>query len=234
MKRVLVLLALLLFSNLAALPEAAAPDLGSLEATLDSKPNDLKAGNDYRMEVLQTKQYDRALKFFEGLTARNPKAANAYLNYAFAYVDKIPDAGSITQVILANDAVNKFSEALKLDRSWIGLYSRGKSYLFWPLLFHQANLGISDLEGALKIQRADKKRSYHVRVYITLGDGYWKTSQQKKALAIWKEGMEAFPDSADLKLRLSRQGADLQAIVDEAFDYTKRVDTRLDDLWRNE
>jgi len=234
MKRVLVLLAVVLLSSQAAVSARVAPDLDSLEAALGAMPNDLKAGNDYRMAIMQAKQYDRSLKFFEGLTTRNPKAANAYLNYAFAYVDKIPDAGAITQVILANDAVNKFSEALKLEKSWIGLYSRGKSYLFWPLIFQKANLGIADLEQALKIQRADKKRPYHIRVYVTLGDGYWKVSQQKKAMETWKEGLNAFPDSAELKRRLSGRPADLQAIVDDTFDYTKRVDTSLEELWRDQ
>jgi tetratricopeptide (TPR) repeat protein len=234
MKQVLALLTTVLLSTHAAVSEPPRADLTSLEAALAAKPNDLKAGNDYRMAIMADRQYDRALKFFDDLTARNPKAANAYLNYAFAYVDKIPDAGAITQVILANDAVNKFSEALKLEKSWIGLYSRGKSYLFWPLIFQKANLGIADLEQALKIQRADKKRPYHIRVYLTLGDGYWKVSQQKKAMETWKEGLNAFPDSAELKRRLSGQPADLKVMVDETFDYTKRVDTSLDELWRDQ
>ena len=33
----------------------------------------------------------------------SPNAANAYLNYGFAYVNKIPAAGAITQVILLAD-----------------------------------------------------------------------------------------------------------------------------------
>jgi tetratricopeptide (TPR) repeat protein len=208
--------------------------LSTLEATLEAQPNDLKAGNEYRQAVIKAGDYDRALKFFEGLVSRHPEAANAHLNYGFAYVDKIPAAGAITQVILANNALTQFSDALKLERSWIGLYTRGNSYLYWPLIFNKANLGLSDLEQALTIQRAETKRYIHVRVYTTLGDGYWKVGQQEKALSIWKEGLKAFPDDPNLKARLSQRGAELEAIVNGAFDFTRRVDTNLSDLWRNE
>jgi tetratricopeptide (TPR) repeat protein len=208
--------------------------LAALEAQLEAHPNDLKAGSDYRQAVIQKGQYDRALRFFEGLITRHSKAPNARLNYGFAFVDKIPAAGAITQVILANQALTQFSEALKLEPSWIGFYTRGNSYLYWPVIFNRANLGIVDLEQALKIQRTGKKQSYHVRVYTTLGDGYWKVNQPDKAMAIWKEGLSQFPDDSGLKIRLSRSGPDLQAIIDAAFDFTKRVNTDLEELWRNE
>ena len=216
------------------LSEDANSLLSKLESALETRPNDLKAGNDYREVVIRTGQYDRALKFFDGLVSRHPEAANAHLNYGFAYVDKIPAAGAITQVILANNGLTQFSEALKLERSWISFYTRGNSYLYWPLIFNRANIGVADLEQALNIQRTQPKRSYHVRVYITLGDGYWKVDRHEKALAIWKEGLNAFPSNPDLKARLSNRGAQLQVIIDNAFDFTKRVDTNLQDLWRDE
>ncbi len=213
------------------LAEDVSSSLSTLESALETHPNDLKAGNDYRQAVVRTAQYDRALKFFEGLITRHPKAPNAHLNYGFAYVDKIPAAGAITQVILANNALTQFTEALNLDPSWIGLYTRGNSYLYWPAIFNRAGLGVADLEQALKVQRGEAKQHYHVRVYTALGDGYWKVNQQEKALATWKEGQAAFPSDANLKARLSHQGAELQAIIDSTFDLTRRVDTDLSELF---
>ena len=43
--------------------------------------------------------------WLEKLVAENPEASNAWLNYGFAYVDKIPVEGAITQVILANTSL---------------------------------------------------------------------------------------------------------------------------------
>src|SRR5688500_4714934 len=98
---------------------AGGDPLAPLEQALAAKPDDLRAGNDYRMAVIKAGQYDRGLKFFEKLIEAHPGAANAHLNYGFQYVDKIPAAGSITQVILANNALTEFSKSLDLRPSWI-------------------------------------------------------------------------------------------------------------------
>ena len=82
-------------------------------------------------------------------------------------------------------------------------------------------------------QRAGPKRPYHVRVFVSLGDGYWKMGDRDKAVAAWKEGLAEFPDSAALKTRLSATHEALDALIADAYDYTKRVDTSLQDLWAN-
>jgi hypothetical protein len=92
-------------------------------------------------------------------------------------------------------------------------------------------MGVADLEKAMKIQTAEPRKSYHVKVYITLGDGYWKTDQLEKATAVWREGLKQFPDNQALKTRLQQKGDDLQATIEAGFDPNKRVDTDLRELW---
>ena len=243
MKRMLfgLALAVVLAASGHVAAQSAADTLSKFEAAAEAMPDDLRSGNDYRMAVIQAAEraapggklapYDRALAFFQKLVTAHASSSNAHLNYGFAYVDKIPDAGSITQVILANNALGEFSKSLELQSSWIGLYTRGNSYLFWPRIFNRTHLGVADLEAALKLQRADRKRSYHVRVFVALGDGYWKMDDVTKATAVWKEGLAEFPESAPLKTRLSKQGDELKALMDTVYDSTKRVDTSLKDLW---
>jgi tetratricopeptide (TPR) repeat protein len=217
------------------------PDaLGALEAAVSAAADDLRAGNDYRMAVIAsaagdktTAKFDRAIAFFEKLIADHPDAANAHLNHGFAYVDKIPAAGAITQVILASRALGAFSKSLELRSSWIGLYTRGNSYLFWPTIFGRTKYGIADLEEAMKLQHGVEKRSYHVRTYIALGDGYWKMDELPKAVAIWREGLEQFPDNGPLKKRLTTEGNERELVINEAYDPYKRVDTNLQELWAN-
>src|SRR5688500_7557680 len=203
----------------------------ALEQALAAKPDDLRAGNDYRAAIMKAGQYDRGLDFFEKLVTAHPSAANAHLNYGFQYVDKIPAAGSITQVILANHALTQFSKSLEIRPSWIGYYTRGNSYLYWPRIFGRTKLGIADLEAALKIQKSEAKRGMHVRVWLALGDGYFKMDDLAKARAIWTEGLAQFPDSAALKQRLTLQTDGIQALLDTVYDPNKRVDTSLQDLW---
>jgi tetratricopeptide (TPR) repeat protein len=225
---------ILLLALVVAAARAQGPadtDLSKLEQALSATPDDLRAGNEYRMAVIKAGQYDRGLEFFKQLVTVHPNAANAHLNYGFQYVDKIPAAGSITQVILANNALTEFSKSLELKPTWIGYYTRGNSYLFWPRIFGRTKLGIADLEAALKIQKAEPKRRYHVRVYIALGDGYFKSDEFEKAAATWKEGLAQFPVDTALKQRLGLKQDDVKLVLDGVYDPNKRVDTNLQDLW---
>lgn len=219
-----------------ALKAAAAKDfptaLTEFESALTQDADNIQYGSDYRQTVIQAKDsYDRCIKFFEKLTADNPKASNAWLNLGLAYVDKIPAAGTVTQVILANTALANFTKAIDLNPTWISLYCRGNSYLFWPKIFNRTHLGVADLEAAMKIQKADKKRIYHIRTYVAYGQAFYKMDDEAKAKTIWKEGSELFPENAVLKNLISREGEDLKNYIDDLLDPNKRVDTNLSELW---
>jgi tetratricopeptide (TPR) repeat protein len=212
-------------------PPDSAAGLARLEQAVTAAPDDLRVHSEYRQAVIAAKQYDRAIGFYEKLAAAHPKAANVFLNWGYAYVDKIPDAGAITQVILANTAVTHFTEALSRERSWLSLYTRGNSYLYWPTIFGRAPLGIADLEEAVRVSRAAPKRSYHAHAWVALGDAYLKVDQPEKARSTWSEALKLFPGDADLAARLGRQGDDLKAFVDSQHDHTQRVDTDLKEIW---
>jgi tetratricopeptide (TPR) repeat protein len=209
----------------------AGPDLAKMEAALSADPDSVRLGSEYRQAVIEAKEYDRCIKFFEKLVADHPKSSNAYLNFGFAYVDKIPAAGSITQVILANTALTYFSKSIELAPSWIAYYTRGNSYLYWPKIFNRAHLGVEDLEQCMKLQKADTLRNYHVRAYISLGDGHWKMDDTAKAKQVWQEGLKLFPGNALLQARLAKDGDDLKTYIDDVLDPNKRVDTNLHELW---
>jgi tetratricopeptide (TPR) repeat protein len=209
--------------------EAALP---LFETALAADPDSLRAGSDYRQAVIRAGAYDRALDFFAQLVEQHPRSHNAWLNYGYAYVDKIPAAGSITQVILANQALDKFGKAIEIERSWLALYTRGKCYLYWPVVFGRAPLAVADLEEAVAISKRGPKRSVHARAYVALGDGYWKTNQPEKARAIWREAAGLFPGDPQLQARLGRDGEELSAYIYDQLDPLKRVDTNLSPLWR--
>jgi len=205
--------------------------LDQLEARVTADADDLPAANEYRLAIIKAKAYDRALDCFKRLTAQHPDSANAHLNYGFAYVDKIPDAGAISQVILANSALTEFTRSLELHPSWVGYYTRGVSYLYWPKIFDRWRLGVADLEAALKLQRTDQPHAYHVRTFVALGDAYWLMDDPAKARAMWRAGLKAFPDSAALKQRLAAKPPDLKKLMNDTYDPARRVDTDLSELW---
>jgi tetratricopeptide (TPR) repeat protein len=219
--------------------------VSALQEAVEADPDSIRNASEYRQAVLRQTvaahpkegavgDFDKEIGFFERLVVAHPTSGNAYLNFGFAYVDKIPAAGSITQVIMANNALTQFTKSIDIKPTWIALYTRGNSYLYWPKIFGRAGLGVTDLEKAYAIQKSEPKKSYHVRVFISLGDGYWKTDNLDKAKGIWKEGLVQFPESQSLKDRLAKQGDDLDKYINDVLDPNKRVDTDLKELWRNQ
>jgi tetratricopeptide (TPR) repeat protein len=216
--------------------------LDLLETALTADPDNIRYGSEYRHAAIlraeavhapegKPEDFDRPIKFFERLVSANPAAANAYLNYGLAYVDKVPVVDVFTRVGVANSALAQLSKSIELRPSWAGYYTRGFNYLFWPKFFDRAKLGVADLETAVKLQESGPRRAYQVHTWVVLGDGYWKTDQLEKARSAWSEGLKKFPDTTALQERLSKQGDDLKALIQDSLDFKKRVDTNLKNLW---
>jgi len=208
--------------------------LEKFEAALTVDPNHLVYGNAYRQTVVKindSKTYDRCIAFFKQLVTDHPKAANAWMNYGYAYVDKIPIEGAITQVLLANTALGHFSTAVELEETWLSRYTRGNSYLYWPAIFGRTPQAIADLERAIKMAQETTQRSYHVRAYIALGEAYWRLSNPDKAHSIWREALQLFPDNEALKTRLELDAKGLNDFLTAHFEPSRRVDTNVSIIW---
>jgi tetratricopeptide (TPR) repeat protein len=208
--------------------------LNRMEAAVAADPENVRYASEYRQAVIRAGAYDRALAFFEKLVGEHPDSAFAWLNYGYAFVDKMPAAGAITQVILANDALTRFSRSIELRPTWLALYTRGNSYLYWPKIFGRGPLAVADLERAVAVSKTETRHRHHVHAYAALGDAYWRTEQPERARATWQEAARLFPDDAGLKARLARQGDDLEAYIADQLDRTKRVNTDLREIWENQ
>lgn len=216
--------------------------LDKLEAAVAAEPNNLRYGTEYRQAVIaiagteSTEPYERELAFFKKLVEEHPDAPNAFLNLAFAHVDKIPAEGAITQVILANSSLGYFASALELEETWLGYYSRGHAYLFWPTIFGRAPKGIADLEKAIEISKKDaEKKPYYARAWAALGDGYWRLDDLEKAREIWRRGLAAYPGDAELTARLERTDrGELDAYLETHYETGQRVATHLREIFGHE
>ena len=216
----------------AALAAARAGDheqaLEKFEAAIKMEPNHLIYGNAYRQLAVQinTKAtYDRCLGFYEKLVAEHPDKPNAWMNYGYAYVDKIPLEGAITQVLLANTALGKFTQALDLKETWLARYTRGNSYLYWPAIFGRTSAAIADLERAIEMSQATAQQPYHVRAYVGLGEAHWRLSDSNKAREVWKAALERFPGDKRLTERLALDDDALNEFLKAHFEPGRRVDT---------
>lgn len=209
-----------------------AKGIDKLEAAVVAAPDNLRYAAEYRQAIIGSREHDRAIGLFEKLAATHPQSANLRMSLGYAVVDKVPSAGAITQVILANTAIGHFSKALAIEESWLALYTRGNSYIYWPRIFGRTPLGIADLEKAIAMARGMEKRSYHALAWVALGEGYWRSGDMDKARKTWAEGLAMFPGDDRLEARASRQGADLDAFLEEHFATSTRVGTDLRELWQ--
>jgi tetratricopeptide (TPR) repeat protein len=221
----------------AAEPADPADPLPAMETALAAEPESLRLASEYRQAVIRAGAYDRAIDFFGKLVARHPDGPNAWLNYGYAYVDKIPSAGAVSRVILANESLKRFTRAIELNQGWLALYTRGSSYLYWPKVFGKWPLAMADLEKAMDLVRKAPKRRVYARVYISLGDACWRTGQAERARAVWREGLALYPGEPLLEARLERDAAGAKALDEYLYDQldsNKRVNTDLSPIWAAE
>ena len=222
----------------------AAAETGELDTALDllerataAAPDTLRYGAEYRQAAIRAEAYDRSIDFFEALATEHPGSPTIELQWGYAYVDKIPAAGAVTAVILANTALGHFTRAIDLDETWLALYTRGNSYVYWPPIFGRTELGIADLEKAVAMAErpeAGEPRSYHAHAYAALGDAWWRLDDLEKARQVWRRGLERIPGSTDLEERLALEGEALDEYLDAHYAIGNRVDTSLRELWEEE
>lgn len=205
--------------------------LDHFERALRAAPDSLRFGSEYRQAIIRTGQYDRGIEFFEQLVEAHPESPNAHLNLGYANVDKSPEEGAVTQVLLANTALEHFSAALDAEETWLVRYTRGNSYLYWPPIFGRTHLGLEDLQRAIELAEKERPRTYHVRAWVALGDGHVRLGDADEARATWRQGLAKYPGDAELERRLLADDAGLEAIIANAYATDQRVDTDLSPIW---
>jgi len=206
--------------------------IAALENAVRDSPEDLRAGADYRGRIIETAQFDRSIRLLQRLAGRTGAGPNVHISLALAYVDEVPVVSPFRRIFLGRDAMRELSQAIAQEPSPLAYYIRGLIALFYPdAVFHRARTGIADLEHAREMVVDLSPHPSHARVYASLGDGYWKIHDLPKAIAVWTDGLQRFPQNADLRARLVNRGPDLDQLVERELDPAFRVDTSLRELF---
>jgi hypothetical protein len=110
----------------------------------------------------------------------------------------------------------------------LAYYVRGLVNLYYnSFIFHRIPRGIADLNRALSLVTPETPAPLHARVYVSLGDGYWRLEDRANARAAWARGAERFPDDPTLKRRRVPDAGDVGDQVFAALYAGTRVDTSL-------
>lgn len=218
-----------------AAPAACSTTAGcftELESAVAAEPENLRLAADYRQLIIPCRNFDRSIDFFKRLTRRRTAGPNARISLALAFVDKVPTSGKIRRLYLARDAIGELTRAIERRPTVLAYHIRGVINLFFNRrIFNRTRLGIADNEKALSLVKSDTPRALVERVWIALGDGYWRDENPVKARETWTTAAALFPASADLKRRLTGDDEACANIVHDAFDEDARVDTSLRGVW---
>jgi tetratricopeptide (TPR) repeat protein len=188
----------------------------------------LKVSAEYREAVIAAGEYDRAIKLFGGLADRPGAGPHAFLNLGLAYIDKIPSVGAFRRISLGNNATEALTRSIAREPSDLAYLIRGLVNLHFERgLFHRTPEGVADLENALRLAAAHADRPYVARIYVALGDGYWRLKTREKARATWRDGQAKFPGDERLRLRLTSADGVVNDRIAHDLDAGTRVDTSL-------
>jgi tetratricopeptide (TPR) repeat protein len=200
----------------------------ALENALQGDPENLTLGAGYRALAIEFAQYDRAIDFFEKLGKRRGGGPNLQISLALAYADKVPSSGDIRRLYLGRDAMNALTRSIALRPCALAYYLRGRINLYYNRrIFNRTDKGIADLERALSMTAPETPPALLARIYTSLGDGYFKIGNPTRAREVWSAAAAKFPDDADLRRRLEKQGQELEWTVGGALAAERRTDTSL-------
>lgn len=209
-----------------------AASLPALEAQVSSAPENLKIAAEYRQAIIASGEYDRAISLFERLDKQPGAGPHAALNLGLAYIDWIPAAGAFHRISLGNNATAALTRSIQREPSDIAYLIRGLVNLhFEKGFFHRTPAGVADLEQAMRLASDHLDRKYVARIYVALGDGYWRLKNHEKARETWQTGAGRFPDDERLRLRTTSPDGAVTATIAHDLDPSVRVDTSLRELF---
>ena len=195
-------------------PEVLERMLGEMEDDLRANPGNHARGFAYRRRCQEHEKYDRAIRFFQKLVDQNPDDRWARLELAVAYVDKIPSRGGIAAVvskgILARQSLDEMDHLLAAHGDWwAGYYGRGMNHLHWPRALRHSDDAAADFRRCLELQRGKdgpEGPTHYLRAYILLGDALAKMGSHEEGRTAWRQGLDLYPESEELRSRLAIEG----------------------------
>ncbi len=207
---------------------ASVARLQRFETEIAQQPEDLLLASDYRQAAVAAGQFDRPIDFLEKLAKRRGSGPNIQISLALALVDKAPTVGEVRRTYVGFDAMNALTRAIAQQPSPLAYYIRGRINLdFDKLIFHRTDKGVADLEAALTLVTSATSPALTARIYLSLGDGYYKLEDASRAREAWSAGLRVAPRDGDLQTRLDTSGTALRDLVHDALSPSRRVDTTL-------
>ncbi len=210
---------------------SAGREIDALERAVGADPESLKVAADYRQLAIAAGDFDRPIALLEKLAKRKDSGPNVQISLALAYVDKVPTSGDIRRLYLGRDAMSALTKAIERRPTALAYYLRGVINLYYNnFIFHRIPHGIADLQQALTLATPDTPPALVARVYLSLGDGYWRLDDRERAHETWSRGAERYTAEPGFKTRLVSDARAIEHAVTAALYTGTRGDTTLKNL----
>jgi tetratricopeptide (TPR) repeat protein len=185
--------------------------LSELEAHLRELPPGYAPYSAYRKWCAEHDRHNCAIEFLEELVDAHTQDTRLRLEYASAYIDKIPTCGGVTGLVARGNLARKSLDQLDIvvkehPDLWAAFYCRGMNHLHWPKALKHSDDAVADFNRCIALQQQSgrgNEKPWYLRTHIALGDAYAKDEQFEKARQVWKEGLELFPGDEQIQDRLN-------------------------------
>jgi tetratricopeptide (TPR) repeat protein len=149
---------------------------------------------------------DRAIEAIRAYAEKHPNDADAFYGLGTAYTIKLVGAKNLSyadQGVLSDAAHKAYDRALEIDDRHFGArLSRAISYTHWPEAFGKGPVAIRDFEILRERHGRDPSQEGMAEAYYYLGVQYQKAGDTEKAIQIFREGVETFPETGALREQL--------------------------------
>jgi tetratricopeptide (TPR) repeat protein len=151
---------------------------------------------------------DAAVAIFEARAKANPNDPALQVDLAGAYLQKLFEVGSGPLAgVWATKADAAYDAALALDNHhWDARFEKAVSLAFWPPIFGKQAEAIGHFETLLQQQVGQPAQPEFAQTYLWLGNLYQQQGAGEKAIALWKSGLELFPQNAELMAKMAAGG----------------------------
>lgn len=173
---------------------------------------DADFGDDARQALFQKLRdlgrIDEYVAAMERRAAADPDDPALQIALGQAYLQKLFGMGASPEVgTLAMQADRAFDRALELEPgNWNARFTKAVALSNWPAFLGRGPEAIDQFEQLIEAQAGLPPEPHFAYPYLFLGNMHQASGELPKAIAIWKAGLQSYPDDPGLLAALKAAG----------------------------
>ena len=184
--------------------EAEVRRAAELLALLDEPGMDDEAWNEVWKKISEAGVMEEALALLEQGVERDPTNPDAHLALAGGYFGmSVNTANDMEKGLWAIKADKVLDRAIELDPwHWEARFTKAVGLSYYPPAMGKQAEAMKHLSILEEQQRKLPRNPRYAQTYLYLGNLHLQMGEKDKAIASWKEGLERYPDCAELAAQL--------------------------------